>query len=63
MAQRTAVGNRDWNRIEAGFPRNRGPGRRPLAVQDRKGPKVSNTDTESLLKHIEQALQEDDDTV
>lgn len=60
------MGNRDWNRIEAELearlPGKREPGRsRRLVNQSRKAPKVSNTDAESLLKHIEEALQEDDD--
>jgi hypothetical protein len=64
IAQRTVVGNRGWNRIEAeleaGLPGKREPGRRQPVNQDRKGPKVSKTDAESILKHIEEALQEDD---
>jgi hypothetical protein len=52
------AGNRDWNRIEAeletGFPGNRDHGRRRQPVnQSRKGPKISKTDAEWILKHIE----------
>lgn len=61
------VGNRDWNRIEAeleaGLPGNREHGRRQPVDQSRKGSKVSKTEAESILKHIEEALQEDDDRV
>ena len=61
------MGNRDWNRIEAELaarlPRKGEPHRRKLASQSRNGPKISKTDTESILKHIEEALQDDRDMV
>jgi hypothetical protein len=61
------VGYRDWNRIEAeleaGLPGNREHDRWQPVNQSRKGPQVSKTDSESILKQIEEALQEDDDRV
>ena len=67
VARRTVVGNRDWNRIEAeletGLPGNREHGCRQPVNQSRNGPKVSKTDAESILKHIEEALRQDDDRV
>jgi hypothetical protein len=61
------VGNRDWNRIEAelqaGLPRNREPGRCRQHVQSRNASILSKIDSESILKHIEEALRENDDRV
>jgi hypothetical protein len=61
------VGTRDWNRIEAelesALPANREPDRPRPANPGCKGPKVSSTDAESILKHIEEALQEHDDGI
>ena len=58
------VGHRDWNRIEAeleaGLPRNREHDRQQPVDRYRKGSQVSKTDSESILKQIEEALQEDD---
>ena len=59
------MANRDWNRIkdELGAPlaTNREHGSRQPVSQSREGPEVSKTDAESILKHIEEALREDDD--
>lgn len=59
------MGNRDWNRIEAelesALPAKRGHGRPQPADLSRKRPEVSKADAESILKHIEEALQEHDD--
>jgi hypothetical protein len=61
------VGTRDWNRIEAelgsALPANREPDRAQPVNPGCKGPKVSNTDAESILKHIEGALREHDDGI
>jgi hypothetical protein len=61
------VSSRDWNRIEAelgaALSPNRAHGRPPPVNPSRKGPNASKTDAESILKHIEDALQKDDDRV
>jgi hypothetical protein len=65
-----AVDNRYWNRIDAelraAFPMKREPGRSRPVNPSRNGPNASKTDAgktdaESILKHIEEALQEDGD--
>jgi hypothetical protein len=57
------VGNRNWNRVEAELqariPGNREHGLRHPDNQRNEQPKVSEIDTESILKHIEEALQAD----
>ena len=59
------MGSRDWNRIEtelgSALPGNRGYGRPRPAHPSRKAPGIPKTDTDSILKHIEEALQEHDD--
>jgi hypothetical protein len=56
------VGNRDWNRIEvelgAPLATNREQGSQQPVSQGRNGANVSKTDSEAILKHIEEALQE-----
>ena len=60
-----AVDNRYWNRIEAelgaALPMNREHGRPQSVNPSRKAPNASKTDAESILKHIEEALHEDND--
>jgi hypothetical protein len=55
------MGNRDWNRVEselrAGILRNHEQGSRHSVNERGEGSKVSKTDNESILKHIEEALQ------
>jgi hypothetical protein len=65
------VGNRDWNRIEAELgtmPRkHRNLGQQPFTHQNSKNPKnsknqkFSEADSNSILKHIKDALQTHDD--
>jgi hypothetical protein len=59
------VDSRYWNRIEAelgaALPMNREHGRPPSVNPSHKRSNASKTDAESILKHIEEALQEDDD--
>jgi hypothetical protein len=59
------VGTRDWNRIEAelgsALPGNREHARSQPVNRSGKAPPGSKTDAESILKHIEEALQEHDD--
>ena len=59
------MGNRDWNRIEAelgsALPGNREHARPQPVNRSRKAPPVSKNDAESILKHIEEALQEHDE--
>ena len=54
--------SRDWNRIEAElgsrFPRNDTYGRSKAAHSPSK---LRQTDADSILKHIEEALQEHDE--
>jgi hypothetical protein len=64
MLRRSVVDNRDWNRIEvelgallAPYP---GTGRRQPVDPSCEEPKVSKTDVEAILKHIEEALREDE---
>ena len=57
--------SRYWNRIEAelgaALPMNREQSRPQSVNSSRKGPNASKIDAESILKHIEEALQEDGD--
>jgi hypothetical protein len=61
------MGNRDWNRIEAeleaGLPGNHQHYRPKADNRSCKDHKLSKTGGASILKHIEEALQEDDDGV
>lgn len=62
------MGNRDWNRVEAelqaGIPGNCEHGHRhPVNRRKEEEPKVLKNDTESILKHIEKALQKDEDSI
>jgi transposase len=61
------MGSRDWNRIAAelgsALPGNHRRGRPQPAHPSRKTSKLPKIDTDSILKHIEEALQEHDDSV
>jgi hypothetical protein len=61
------VDNRDWNRIETELgsvlPGNRRHVRPRPAHPDRNAANMATADTDSILKHIEEALQEHEDEV
>jgi hypothetical protein len=61
------VGNRDWNRVkaelEAGVLGNREHGRRRPVNRRDEELKPLKSDTDSILKHIEEALQKDEDGI
>jgi hypothetical protein len=63
LGQGTVVGNRDWNRIEAeleaALSANREHACRQAVDESSNRPKVPRTDAESILKHIEEALQKE----
>jgi hypothetical protein len=60
------MGSRDWKRVEAELgsrlPKDRRHGRPQPAPPSRATFKIP-ADTDSILKHIEEALQEHDDEV
>jgi hypothetical protein len=64
------MGSRDWDRIKAELrsrlPDHRRHGRQQPVHPNRTAcsvPKTPKTDTDSILKHIEEALQEHNDKV
>jgi hypothetical protein len=61
------VDNRDWNRIETELgsvlPKNHVHVRPRPSHPGRKAANMATADTDSILKHIEEALQEHDDEV
>jgi hypothetical protein len=61
------VDNRDWNRIETELgsvlPGKQGHVRPRPAHSSRDAANMATADTDSILKHIEEALQEHEDEV